>query len=164
MLIACEYLGPSYQDHSKRQLEIINAASFLVPSELRARTGRAVINEKLFRLLSRVQVVANQKEKAEWPKWKKFVARIGRAIFHRDESKFDFGVVHISPKRHLLRVDPSECVRSSELIRLLKSILVIWKFVHLVVVFCNMLWTHAFTITLIIQIQLMFRLSKPYVN
>ncbi len=121
ILIACEYVGPAYMDHSKRQLEIINAASFLVPPELRARTGRAVINERLFRLLSRVQVAANQKEKAEWPKWKKLVARIGRAIFHRDESKFNFGVVYISPKSHLLRVDPSECVRSDELIPLAKK-------------------------------------------
>lgn len=116
VFFACEYVGPSYMDHSTRQLEIINAASFLVPPELRARTGRPVINERLFRLLSRIQVAANKKERAEWPKWKKFVARAGRVIFHRDESKLNFGIVHISHKSHLLRVDPSECVRSDEII------------------------------------------------
>lgn len=121
LLFACEYVGPAYMDHSTRQLEIINAASFLVPPELRARTGRPVINERLFRLLSRVQVVANKKEQADWPKWKKLVARVGRAIFHRDESKFNFGVVHISHKSHLLRVDPSECVRSDEIIPLARK-------------------------------------------
>ncbi|MGC2457084.1 MAG: methyltransferase domain-containing protein [Gallionellaceae bacterium] len=118
VFFACEYVGPSYMDHSTRQLELINAASYLVPPELRARTGRPVINERLFRLLSRVQVAASKKEKPEWPKWKKFVARAGRVVFHRDAGKFNFGVVHISPKSYLLRVDPSECVRSDEIIPL----------------------------------------------
>lgn len=121
ILIACEYVGPSYQDHSNRQLEIINAVSFLVPSELRARKGRVVINEKIFRLLSSAYSAVNQKEKAEWPKWKKFVARVGRIFLRENKNKFNFGVVHISPKNHLLRVDPSECVRSAELIAVAKG-------------------------------------------
>jgi ubiquinone/menaquinone biosynthesis C-methylase UbiE len=39
LFYSCEYMGPSHQDHSPRQLELINSAAFLIPSELRARIG-----------------------------------------------------------------------------------------------------------------------------
>jgi len=35
--------------------------------------------------------------------------------------RFDFGVVYRSPKEYLLRTDPSECVRSGELIGLVQT-------------------------------------------
>jgi len=125
ILYACEYVGPSYQDHTTRQLEIINAAAFLVPFELRARKGIPYFNERIFRLISGIYLVAAiQKipEQWAWPQWKKNIAKILKRILHRNKNNFNFGTVFISPKHYLLRTDPSECVRSSEIVPLIKDI------------------------------------------
>ena len=45
-----------------------------------------------------------------------------KGLLNRKHKDFDFGIVHISPKDNLLRIDPSECVRSSEIIPLVKDI------------------------------------------
>lgn len=116
IFFACEYVGPSYMNHQARQLELINAAAFLVPPELRARSGRKIVNEKLFQSLSRLQVATYMREQSKWPKWQKLVARYSRPLFHRNEDNFDFGPIHISMKKYLLNTDPSECVRSEEII------------------------------------------------
>ncbi len=39
VLYCCEYVGPSHQDQSARQVELINAAKFLLPDELRELRG-----------------------------------------------------------------------------------------------------------------------------
>jgi SAM-dependent methyltransferase len=119
VLYACEYVGPSYQDHSPRQLQLINAAAFLVPPELRARKGLPfIVNRRLFRLLSKAYSVAARPESPEWSRRKKMVARVARTLLGRDRRESDFGIVHISPKDELLRIDPSEGVRSSEIVPL----------------------------------------------
>ena len=118
---ACEYVGPPYMDHPARQLQIINAAAFLVPPELRARKGLPLIgNKRLFRFVSRMYAAAARAEHADWPRWKKTAARILKKFLQRNRDEFDFGVVHISPKDELLRIDPSEGVRAPEIIPLIK--------------------------------------------
>ena len=121
LLYACEYVGPSYQDHAARQLEIINAAAFLVPPELRARKGLPLIpNKRLFRFLSRLYSIAARAEHPDWSRKKKLAAAMLKKILRRKPDTLDFGVVHISPKDELLRLDPSEGVRSAEIIPLVK--------------------------------------------
>jgi hypothetical protein len=44
-----------------------------------------------------------------------------KKVLRRQDNKFDFGAVYRSPKQYLLRTDPSECVRSGELIGLMRS-------------------------------------------
>lgn len=124
MLYACEYVGPSYQDHDIRQLELINACSFLIPPELRARIALPINinNELLFKIVSKCYSVANKVDiPTEWPQWKKMVAKLLKLFLVEKKKKLKFGVVHRSPKKYLLKVDPSECVRSSEIIPLSKK-------------------------------------------
>jgi SAM-dependent methyltransferase len=119
VFVSCECVGPNYQDHSPRQLELINAAAFLIPPGLRARTGISWHRHAaIFRALTRLHTAAARKDQPHWPGWKRLVARATRAVARRPA--FDFGVVHISPKSHLLRADPSECVRSSDVLPLVR--------------------------------------------
>lgn len=121
ILYACEYVGPSYQDHSVRQLEIINSAAFLLPPELRARKGLPYFNERVFRLLEKLHSAAVKEVNPSWPLHKRLVARIIKRLFGNSHNQFNFGTVFISPKKHFLRNDPSECVRSAEIIPLAKK-------------------------------------------
>jgi ubiquinone/menaquinone biosynthesis C-methylase UbiE len=122
ILYACEYVGPSYQNHSARQLQIINAAAFLVPPELRARKGLPSFgNKQVFRFVAKLCYVAAQQENSEWPRWKKVMALTLKRLLKPKQKGFDFGVVHLSPKDVLLKTDPSECVRSSEIIPLVRD-------------------------------------------
>jgi hypothetical protein len=124
LLYACEYVGPTYQDHSIRQLQIINAAAFLLPPELRARKGLPfIINKRCFRFVSKLYALANRQERPEWSRWKKMAALTLRKLLKRNPKDFDFGIVYVSPKDELLRLDPSEGVRSSEIIPLAKNYL-----------------------------------------
>lgn len=121
IIYACEYVGPSYQDHPARQLQIINAAAFLLPSELRTkRLPPTFTNKRVARLVSRLYSVAGR-EKTEWPLWKKLVARTLKKFLSRNQKGLDFGLVYVSPKEELLKTDPSECVRSSEIIQIVKD-------------------------------------------
>jgi 2-polyprenyl-3-methyl-5-hydroxy-6-metoxy-1,4-benzoquinol methylase len=121
ILYACEYVGPSYQDHSVRQLEIINSAAFLLPPELRARRGLPYFNERVFRLLEKLHAASVKEVNPKWPLHKRLVARVIKGLFGRRQNKFNFGTVFISPKKYFLRNDPSEGVRSAEIIPLIKK-------------------------------------------
>ena len=121
LLYACEYVGPSYMDHSPRQLELINALSFIMPPELRARKPLNIANDRLFRLASKAWEISARDERASWAPWQRSVSRMLKKVLRRQNKKFDFGVVYRSPKQYLLRTDPSECVRSGELIGLMRS-------------------------------------------
>jgi SAM-dependent methyltransferase len=121
LFYSCECVGPNYQDHSPRQLELINSTAFLVPPELRARTGlKWARHPRLFRALTRLHLAAARQNQPHWARWKNVAARAARAVVRRPA--FDFGVVHISPKSHLLRSDPSECVRSSEILPIVRRL------------------------------------------
>lgn len=120
LFYSSECVGPNYQDHAPRQLELINATAFLVPPELRSRTG--IIwhrHPRLFRVLTRMYAAATREDQPYWAGWKRRVAGVGRVILRRPD--FDFGVVHISPKPHYLRTDPSECVRSSDVLKVVRQ-------------------------------------------
>lgn len=121
ILYACEYVGPSYQDHHARQLQIINAAAFLIPPELRAKKlPLTFLGKRLSRLVLKLYYAVDQ-ENSEWPLWKKLIARILKKLLNRKQKGLDFGLIYTSPKEGFLRSDPSECVRSSEIIQIVKD-------------------------------------------
>jgi len=120
LFYSCEYIGPSYQDHSPRQLELINSAAFMVPPELRLRTGVAWHHHpSIFRTISRLYLAALREDQPQWSGWKHVVARATRAVVRRPA--FDFGVVHISPKSLHLKRDPSECIRSADVLPIVRQ-------------------------------------------
>ena len=121
LLYACDYVGPSYQDHSARQLQLINAAAFLVPSELRDRKGQLFFkNERIFRFISKLYAVASRNAKLEWPYWKKMIHLTLKGLLNRNHKDFDFGIVHISSKDNLHR--HRECVHNSKKIMIFASV------------------------------------------
>ena len=124
ILYACEYVGPSYKDHAPRQLELINACAFLVPPELRARRGILIPQKftRTIRFLSKMYAAANSKEQPWWSDWKKKLAGLLRMVLGYSKYSFDYGVVYVSPKAYLLRTDPSECIRSADIIPVVKSV------------------------------------------
>jgi SAM-dependent methyltransferase len=121
LLYSCEYVGPSHMDHSPRQLELINALSFLMPPELRARKPLSIKNDRLFRLASKAWELSAREERATWAPWQRAVSRLLKRILRRQNNTLDFGVVYRSPREYLLRTDPSECVRSSEIVEIVRS-------------------------------------------
>lgn len=126
LLYAYEYVGPSYQDHGIRQLELINACSYLVLPELRAKRPLPIniTNDLLFKVFSTAVMISNMSViPPEWSNKKKWAAKALQAMIGEKKRKFRFGVVHRSKKKYLLRVDPSECVRSAEIIPLGKKYL-----------------------------------------
>lgn len=123
LLYACEYVGPSYQDLPARQIQIINAAAFLVPPELRARKGLPIfMGKRLFLLLSRLYSGASQPANPAWPHWKRMLALSLKKVLSRNRKDSDIGTVFISPKDRLLREDPSEGVRSAEIISIVRRV------------------------------------------
>lgn len=119
VFFSCEYVGPNYMDHSPRQLELINSTAFIISPALRARTGLSWHHHpRIFNALNRLYTAVAREDQPHWSSWKKLVARATRSVVRKPE--FDFGVVHISPKSHLLRTDPSECVRSSDVLPLVR--------------------------------------------
>lgn len=121
ILYACEYVGPSYQDHPARHLQIINASAFLIPPELRAKKlPPTFINKRVGRLVSRLYSAADR-ENPKWPLWKKLIARTLKKLLNRNQKGLDFGLVYVSPREELLKTDPSECVRSSEIIQIVRD-------------------------------------------
>jgi ubiquinone/menaquinone biosynthesis C-methylase UbiE len=121
ILYCCEYVGPSYQDHSPRQMQIINAVANLVPGDLRSRKGIPFKKFNLYaRIFSKLQTIAEINSK-NLTAWKKLIVYLLRKLLIDLNSGFDFGVVHFSPKDQLLKTDPSECIRSDEIIPILKK-------------------------------------------
>lgn len=123
-LIATEYVGPAYQDHSPRQLELINAAAYLVPPELRAREPILLPFQESspVRALARALAAAKKQENPNWSRGKKLVARVLRFALRPRSDRFVFGPLHVSPRKYFLKVDPSEGVRSDEILPVLKSV------------------------------------------
>jgi SAM-dependent methyltransferase len=129
-LYAVECIGPSYRDHPPRQLEIINSFIYLLPPELRRGMStpfrhkhRFLRNAWIGLKLLRGKVNIPRVDNPSWSSLEKLGAKIGRYLYsRRDASRnFDFGIVHDSQKSELPRKDPSEGVRSAEIISLMKS-------------------------------------------
>lgn len=123
VFFATEYVGPNHQDYPKRQLELINSLYYLLPKELRARRGLGFYKkERLFTLISKIYNVGYRKINNEWPRWKKLAQKLIKYLFNLENDEFIFGVTYISQKKRLIKKDPSEGVRSSEIIPIIKSI------------------------------------------
>lgn len=124
ILYACEYVGPNYQDHSAEQLRLINAAAYLLPHELRLRRGYSFTNWTwLFYAVSKLSTLTGIDTPTDWPYWKRAALAVARLITPRmKEDVFEFGAVHISPKKRYQLMDPSECVRSSDIIPQIRKI------------------------------------------
>lgn len=120
-LFCCEYVGAKLQDQPPRQLELINACSYLIPQELRTRHPVPFTAGCLFEFTSRLLSVCNREIDSAWPKWKKAIFNIVKALFHPNPDTFRFGVVHISRRRFLEKNDPSEGVRSDEILPILTA-------------------------------------------
>jgi ubiquinone/menaquinone biosynthesis C-methylase UbiE len=131
-LYANEHVGASLQDYPVRQLELINAAAYLVPPELRGRTGTTFRHShrylrdlhRLFSVITGSTYVPDPAEHPEWSGAKKLITSVLRKIASKTtrsgKRKFHFGIMHDSQKKHLLRTDPSEGIRAAEIIPLVK--------------------------------------------
>ncbi|HLL88566.1 MAG TPA: class I SAM-dependent methyltransferase [Tepidisphaeraceae bacterium] len=125
-LYAGEHVGASHQDYPPRQLELINAMAWLVPPDMRARQPRrpAVGLRPLDRVLDVMRGdrhIEDPDTKAAWSPRKRLAARALRRLFPGTRTgKIRFGLLHDSQRDHLLRTDPSEGVRSADVIPLLR--------------------------------------------
>lgn len=130
MLYANECVGASYQDYPERQLELINAVAYLVPPDLRERIGIpfrhryryfASLYKMLYKLRNKMYTDMNY---ASLPRKKRMIISIlGKLLKsgNNDKCDFNFGIIHDSKKHILIRTDPSEGVRSEEIVPLMHS-------------------------------------------
>jgi SAM-dependent methyltransferase len=134
LLYANECVGPNWMDHSPRQLELINAVAYLLPYRLRwrratpfrhryARLNR--VTEGVLNTWRRLRTLPDPALHPEWSRPKRIFARalrwlpgIGRRT---PDDYFSFGRLHDSLKAHLLRSDPSECVRSADVVPIFRQ-------------------------------------------
>lgn len=122
LLYANEHVGASYQDYPPRQLELINAVAYLVPPELRERSPHRRY-DRLLKLLHRLYNIPEPAGQPAWSSAKKALASALRRLFAPGSLDLypGFGVLHRAQKDHLLRTDPSEGVRSAEIIPLIEQ-------------------------------------------
>ena len=120
VVYANEHVGASRLDHSPRQMELINAAAYLVPPELRLRQPLPFSNSRsvpqfinrLYRLsLARGSLSAGARGGA--------LTGVARAIF--GPTPFHFGALYRSQAAKLARSDPSESIRSDEILHLFRA-------------------------------------------
>ena len=131
ILYANEHVGASLQDYPPRQVELINAAIYLLPPELRPRRpapagllARALPPSvrKAAGLLCGDAHVPDPRDRPHWPAAKKALAAAVRAAVPACRRRRpDFRLLHGSRKQYLLRTDPSEGVRSAEIIPLMQK-------------------------------------------
>ena len=122
VLYCCEYVGPSHQDQSARQVELINAAKFLLPEELRELRGVPFLGGGWrWRIVSKAANLHRKTIPEAWPLWKKLAVKFGKAFLTPAKDSVGVGVVHVSPKERLLSSDPSEGVRAAEILPIMKQ-------------------------------------------
>lgn len=124
ILYASETVGPSLQDFPSRQLELINAVAYLVPPELRLRRGfmghssRSGMIAHMMRDLLHGRLTIDERS---FSGRELQMARVLRRLFpSARERHYEFAPLRISHKQKLLREDPSEGVRSSEIIAVMR--------------------------------------------
>jgi SAM-dependent methyltransferase len=131
LLYANEHVGASLQDYPPRQIELINAVKYLLPPALRQRRRAADAPtsgilpspmRKVSDLVLGNRHVPDPRERPQWPAAKKAVAAALRAVLPScRQRRTEFRLLHDSRKQYLLRMDPSEGVRSAEIIPLLRK-------------------------------------------
>jgi SAM-dependent methyltransferase len=116
VIYANEHVGASRLDHSARQLELINAAAYLVPPELRQRRPIPFGDTRpVPRAINRLFLRSGGA-----PLWHgSLLDTFARTLFN--SKAFRFGSLYSSPATKLARSDPSESVRSSEILRLFRA-------------------------------------------
>jgi len=126
VLYANEYVGPNYQEHGHRQLELINAMAYLVPPELRRMRTKRHSTKELLAFIWDILTGRHEppEERAYWPYKYKLAHSIMRVMAGKlpyKSKKVKLPLLHKSQKNFYLKSDPSECVRSSEIIDIVKS-------------------------------------------
>lgn len=126
MLYANETVGPSHQDFPPRQLELINAAAYLVPPELRGRIGAATRATPVGKALHAGMALATGRlylDAGLYQGRRRQVAQLANALFPSTRRRsFVFEPLRRSQKAQLLRTDPSEGVRSAEIVPVMRQV------------------------------------------
>lgn len=116
LLFSHEYIGLPYYACTPRQLQLINAAAYIVPSELRMRKGLPFSKPRfVFRLFSKITCVFSGYFDNNWPIWKKTAVRMVQR-FAGSSAKNDFGYIAISPHDTVRKIDPSEGISAPYII------------------------------------------------
>ncbi len=113
LFVCNEYVGPNYQQLSLRQQEIINSVIHLLPARLRRQTDESYIP------------LAFQRSR-----WHRGIYRLYRAISHAAQrlitpagkAVFHYGKLYEEHSDLIRRRDPSEGVRSHEIIPVLRKV------------------------------------------
>ena len=137
LLVCDEYIGPSYNDLSNRHREIINSAIHLIPKRLRNTTEQNFIPNYWRRstLKNMIYIISNLRsfnfEKYEvssmWPSYKKRIFNFGKKIFkiiskyQNKSNNFKYGQVFDICPEMVKSGDPSEGVRSDEIVPIIKQ-------------------------------------------
>lgn len=120
LLYACEHVGAQYQDFPPRQFELINAAAWMVPPDL--RQGRPLRRNPITNPAARrlADVVLGNRDLGrstphpEWRVLKRWAAGVARACSL--PPRRDFGSLVLPRKAKLLAMDPSESVSSHRIV------------------------------------------------
>jgi len=106
--IANEYIGPKHQQLDYRQREIINAVIHLIPPRYRQMREQSFVPPFF-----------------QGPRWKKALFKGAKMIFEKlkpSGNRFRFGKVWDVSPWHYQHIDPSEGVRSDEIVPILKRV------------------------------------------
>jgi SAM-dependent methyltransferase len=120
LLYANEHVGARYQDFAPRQFELINAAAWLVPRELRQERPlrhNPITNPAARRLADIVlgnRDLGRSTPHPEWSTSKRSAARVARTCSL--PPRRHFGPLVPPPKAQLLATDPSEGVSSDRIV------------------------------------------------
>ena len=110
LLVANEYVGPNHQQLPHRQLEIINAVMHLLPHHLRDTREETLVP----RLVS-----GSRWGRRAW-RASRFASRRLARLFGRKTQPFQFRKLYDNNPRRFIQQDPSEGVRASDIIPIIK--------------------------------------------
>ncbi len=136
-----EYIGPKHQQLPSRQREIVNSVIHMIPPRLRHSSEemfalgeftKSSWRSRLSGLHKLVPVLRNGIgdfgqliDSVKWPLWKKGLVRGGYGIFRNlfgsRATNFRYGKVWDVNSFHFKQMDPSEGIRSDEIIPILKK-------------------------------------------
>lgn len=135
-LIANEYVGPNLMQLPARQLELINSVIHLIPLRLRSRSERTVLPPSLRYSPLQARVVRlwrslrgdAMRYRPEWS----FAKKAGFAIYllarwtarpwaRAGSPRFEYGKLYDNDPQYARHVDPSEGVRASEIVPLIRA-------------------------------------------
>lgn len=120
ILYANEHVGANRLNHSARQLELINAAAYLIPPDLRRRSPLPFDDPRPFpRIVNRFFLRSAASPHPPSGLRTRALTALARAVF--SPGAFRFGALYRSPAAKLERSDPSESVRSADILRLFRA-------------------------------------------